>query len=71
MPFVRLLVITDCCVIVVCLITIGTLALLMRHGQWRTQSGQHGRHEPHGQHRYERTGTHRVDGPVPGTHAAG
>lgn len=60
MPFVRLVVIADCCLIAVCLVVIGLLGLVGWHGQWRIQSGDQGDCEPQGRHRLEEQGAHRV-----------
>ena len=54
MPLVRLLVITDCCLLAACLVMIGILVLL----EWCVPNQRQGRH------RHESTGLHRVGGSV-------
>lgn len=61
MPFVRLLVITDCCLIASCLMMLGILVLLQRHDQQRDHNESRGRH---GRHRREDTGIQRAGSTV-------
>jgi hypothetical protein len=57
MPLVRLLVITDCCLLAACLVMIGILGLLRWHDRRLAQGGRRGRHE-----QGERQGRHRQEG---------
>lgn len=64
MPFVRLLVISDCCLMVACLVIIGLLVLLQKRNRLGSQMKNQRRHEQRGRHHREQQGAHRVSGTV-------